>query len=61
MLPGAALAIGLIIFGAMNEIYPFAHFSLSAQSFSSVGRCLFLLTLFVLAISVGSVGVASEK
>ena len=66
-IPGAALAIGLIIsFGAMNEtIIPLSdHFSLSAQSFflSGGGVALFFAyTIRFLAISVGSVESGLEK
>ena len=66
-IPGAALAIGLIIsFGAMNEIIiPLSdHFSLSAQSFflsGGVVALFFAYTIRFLAISVGSVESGLEK
>ncbi len=66
-IPGAALAIGLIIsFGAMNEIIiPISeHFSLSAQSFflsGGVVALFFAYTIRFLAISVGSVESGLEK
>ena len=66
-IPGAALAIGLIIsFGAMNEIIVAIsdHFSLSAQSFcfsGGVGARFFAYTIRFLAISVGSVESGLEK
>ena len=66
-IPGAALAIGLIIsFGAMNEIIilPSDHFSLSAQSFflsGGVVALFFAYTIRFLAISVGSVESGLEK
>lgn len=66
-IPGAALAIGLIIsFGAMNEIIiPLSdHFSLSAQSFflsGGVFALFFAYTIRFLAISVGSVESGLEK
>ena len=66
-IPGAALAIGLIIsFGAMNEILTplSAHFSLSAQSFflsGGVVALFFAYTIRFLAISVGSVESGLEK
>ena len=66
-IPGAALAIGLIIsFGAMNEIIiPLSdHFSLSAQSFflsGGVAALFFAYTIRFLAISVGSVESGLEK
>ena len=66
-IPGAALAIGLIIsFGAMNEIIILLsdHFSLSAQSFflsGGVVALFFAYTIRFLAISVGSVESGLEK
>ena len=66
-IPGAALAIGLIIsFGAMNKIIiPLSeHFSLSAQSFflsGGVVALFFAYTIRFLAISVGSVESGLEK
>ena len=66
-IPGAALAIGLIIsFGAMNEIIVAIsdHFSLSAQSFffsGGVVALFFAYTIRFLAISVGSVESGLEK
>ena len=66
-IPGAALAIALIIsFGAMNEIIiPLSdHFSLSAQSFflsGGVVALFFAYTIRFLAISVGSVESGLEK
>jgi len=66
-IPGAALAIGLIIsFGAMNKIIiPLSeHFSLSAQSFflsGGVVALFFAYTVRFLAISVGSVESGLEK
>ena len=66
-IPGAALAIGLIIsFGAMNEIIiPLSdHFSLSPQSFflsGGVVALFFAYTIRFLAISVGSVESGLEK
>ena len=66
-IPGAALAIGLIIsFGAMNEIIiPLSdHFSLSTQSFflsGGVVALFFAYTIRFLAISVGSVESGLEK
>ena len=66
-IPGAALAIGLIIsFGAMNEFLNTLsdHFSLSAQSFflsGGVVALFFAYTIRFLAISVGSVESGLEK
>ena len=66
-IPGAALAIGLIIsFGAMNKIIiPLSeHFSLSAQSFFLSGGVVALFFAYIirfLAISVGSVESGLEK
>ena len=66
-IPGAALAIGLIIsFGAMNEIIITVsdHFFLSAQSFFLSGGVVALFvgyTIRFLAISVGSVESGLEK
>ena len=66
-IPGAALAIGLIIsFGAMNEVIFTVsdHFFLSAQSFFLSGGVVALFvgyTIRFLAISVGSVESGLEK
>ena len=66
-IPGAALAIGLIIsFGVMNEIIiPISdHFPLSAQFFflgGGIVALFFAYTIRFLAISVGSVESGLEK